>query len=54
MEKKFKDKIVTVTGGSFDIGKATAIAFAKRAALCWINLAMMQGYDRNIAIKIVK
>jgi len=32
MEKTFKDKVAIVTGGSFGIGQATAIAFAKRGA----------------------
>lgn len=32
MEKVFKDKITIVTGGSFGIGRATAVAFAKRGA----------------------
>lgn len=32
MEKIFQDKVAIVTGGSFGIGRATAIAFAKRGA----------------------
>ena len=30
MEKQFQEKVAIVTGGSFGIGRATAIAFAKR------------------------
>ena len=32
MEKIFENKVAIITGGSFGIGKATAIAFAKRGA----------------------
>ena len=32
METTFKNKVIIVTGGSFGIGKATAIAFAKQGA----------------------
>ena len=32
MENQFKNKVAIVTGGSFGIGKATAIAFAKKGA----------------------
>ncbi len=32
MEKIYEGKVAIVTGGSFGIGRATAVAFAKRGA----------------------
>lgn len=32
MDKIFQNKVIIITGGSFGIGRATAIAFAKRGA----------------------
>jgi NAD(P)-dependent dehydrogenase (short-subunit alcohol dehydrogenase family) len=32
MESNFKNKVVIITGGSYGIGRATAIAFSKKGA----------------------
>lgn len=36
MESTFKNKVAVITGGSFGIGRATAISFAKKGAICVI------------------
>ena len=50
MEKIFKDKVALVTGASFGIGRAAAIAFAKRGAKV-VLVDWMEDYETNNAIK---
>ena len=50
MEKIFENKVVIVTGGSFGIGKATAIAFAKRAA----KVVIADWIEDNETLKEIK
>jgi 8-hydroxy-5-deazaflavin:NADPH oxidoreductase len=37
-----------------DFGGVDKVALLEQFALCWINLAMMQGMGRNIAFKLVR
>lgn len=41
-------------GSCFDFGKSDKVELLEKFALSWINLAIMQGYGRNIAFKVVK
>ena len=51
MEKIFQDKVAIVTGGSFGIGLAAAVAFAKRGAKVvvadWIEDAETLNFIRS-------
>lgn len=52
MDKEFKDKIVVITGASFGIGKATALAFANAGAkLVLSDLKDDEGYAQAEAIR---
>jgi NAD(P)-dependent dehydrogenase (short-subunit alcohol dehydrogenase family) len=50
MEKMFKDKVALVTGASFGIGRAAALAFAKRGANV-VLVDWMEDYETFNAIK---
>jgi 8-hydroxy-5-deazaflavin:NADPH oxidoreductase len=41
-------------GACINFGKADKVALLEKFALSWINLAIMQGYGRNIALRLVK
>jgi len=40
-------------GSCIDFGKGDKVALQEQLALCWINLAIMQGNGRDIAFKLV-
>lgn len=37
-----------------DFGKSDKVELLEKFALCWINLAIMQGHGRNMAFKVVR
>jgi 8-hydroxy-5-deazaflavin:NADPH oxidoreductase len=41
-------------GSCIDFGKSDKVALLEQWALCWINLAIMQGQGRNIAFKLIR
>lgn len=41
-------------GSCMDFGKSDKVELLEKFALCWINLAIMQGQGRNIAFKLVR
>jgi len=41
-------------GSCIDFGKSDKVELLEKFALCWINLAIMQGQGRDIAFKLVR
>jgi predicted dinucleotide-binding enzyme len=41
-------------GSCMDFGKSDEVELLEKFALCWINLAIMQGQGRDIAFKLVR
>lgn len=52
MQKIFQDKVAIVTGGSFGIGRAAAIAFAKRGAKVMVADVVDDKYTVNTIIEM--
>jgi NAD(P)-dependent dehydrogenase (short-subunit alcohol dehydrogenase family) len=50
METEFKNKVAIVTGGSFGIGRATALAFAKKGA----KVVVVDWKENNETIDLIK
>lgn len=50
MENQFKEKVAIVTGGSFGIGRATAIAFAKKGA----KVAVVDWIEDSETLNVIK
>ncbi|MFI0431098.1 SDR family oxidoreductase [Mariniflexile sp. HMF6888] len=50
METQFKNKVAIVTGGSFGIGRAAAIAFAKKGA----KVAVVDWVEDNETLNLIK
>lgn len=50
MERIFENKVAVVTGGSFGIGQATAIAFAKRGA----KVVIADWIENQETLKVIK
>lgn len=50
MESAFKNKVAIVTGGSFGIGRAAAVAFARKGA----KVAVVDWIEDNETVYLIK
>ena len=41
-------------GSCIDFGKSDKVELLEKFALSWINLAIVQGYGRNLAFRVVR